>query len=167
VQFGQWTAAIESFRNEYGHYPVFDGSNLVNGGATSSGSSEHRFYDLLAGHHRDGSALDNTGATSAGAQNRKLISFYSFAESDLTDANSASPNLVRDACGNTEIAVLVDRNLDGVINASDYGGVLPIVGGIRPGPEEFPAGGVRAGVVFYSASPGATSENPQFVLSWK
>ena len=68
---------------------------------------------------RDGTALSLTGA--AAMQNRKLLSFFSFTDSDFTNASSTTPNLVHDAFDNTEIAVLVDKNLDGVIKVgSDY-----------------------------------------------
>jgi len=162
VQFNQWSAAISAFRNEYGYYPLFDESNTVNGGATAV---DHPFHDLLAGRKRNGSPL--TAGTAAAAQNKKLISFYSFPESDLTSANSASPGLMCDAFGNTDIAVLVDRNLDGVIDSQDYGESLPSVGGMRPSETDFPAAGIRAGVLFYGRTPSATIESPEFICSWK
>jgi len=164
VQFNQWAAAIETFRQEYGHYPAFHSSNLVNGGAISDPSTEHIFHDVLTARHRNGTALTpahNTGPTSAAGQNRKLIAFFSFSDSDLNPAG-----LLRDAFDNTEIAVLTDRNLDGLINAADYG-TLPLVGGIRPGAADLPANGIRAGVIFYAPAPGATTENPEFIFSWK
>ncbi len=163
VQFSQWAAAIASFRSEYGYYPVFDASNKVNGGITAA--AEHPLHDVLAGHKRDGAAL--ASGSSAATQNRKLIAFYSFPESDFTDAASAAPGLLCDAFGTTDIAVLVDRNLDGVINSVDYGESLPTVAGIRPSVSDFPATGVHAGVIFYSAAPGATADAPQFIFSWK
>jgi prepilin-type N-terminal cleavage/methylation domain-containing protein len=162
VQFNQWAAAIAAFRSEYGFYPLFDGSNTVNGGADEIA---HPFHDVLAARKRNGSAL--TAGSSAAVQNKKLISFYAFTESDFTDVGSATPNLLRDGFGATDIAVLVDRNLDGVINSTDFGETLPAVGGIRPEETDFPATGIRAGVAFYSAAPGATVAAPQFVFSWK
>jgi hypothetical protein len=63
--------------------------------------------------------------------------------------------------------VLVDRNLDGLINSTDFGETLPAVHGVRPSVAEFPASGVRAGVVFYAAASDATPEDPKFVFSWK
>jgi prepilin-type N-terminal cleavage/methylation domain-containing protein len=161
VQFNQWAAAVEAFRSEYGVYPVFHSSNLVNGGA---GASAHPFHDLLAARHRDGSALDP--ASEAAKQNRKRIAFFTFAESDFTPDSGVTPNLLRDAWGNTEIAVLVDRNLDGVISTDDFGR-LPSVAGLRPDAGDFPAAGLRAGVAFYAPLPDATPERPAFVFSWK
>ena len=123
VQFSQWAAAIESFRGEYGYYPQFDSSNKVNGGAGSTGV--HPFHEILAGRQGDFSPLAN-GSTAA-SQNRKRIAFYSFSEGDFTDAASSTPNLLQDAFGNTDIAVIVDRDLDGVITSNDYNGTLPLV----------------------------------------
>ena len=164
VHFNQWAAAIETFRQEYGHYPAFHSSNLVNGGAVSDPSSEHIFHDVLTARRRNGVALtaaDNTGPASAAGQNRKLIPFHSFSESEVN-----ALGLIRDAFDSTEIAVLTDRNLDGLINAADYG-TLPLVGGIRPGAADIPATGIRAGAIFYAPAPGATTENPDFIFSWK
>ncbi len=157
VQFTQWAAAIESFRSEYGYYPAFDVSNLVNGGVTAA---DHLFHDILAAKKRDGTALTTGGA--AILQNRKLISFYSFSDADFTPAS-----LIRDAFDNTAIAVLVDKDLDGVIRSGADFATLPLVGGIAPASADFPVNGVRAGVIFYAPAPGATVANPEFILSWK
>ena len=167
VQFNQWVAAMEGFRSEYGYYPVLHSSNLVNPpGQTSDPATLHLLHDLLAAHRRDGSALPvystATNSQFPEVQNRKLIGFYSFVAADFT-----AGNLLGDASGNTEIAVLVDRNLDGIITADDYGGTLPAVAGISPTTADFPAAGIRAGVVFYAPAPGATAANPALVCSWK
>ncbi|HTO03757.1 MAG TPA: hypothetical protein VL069_08645, partial [Opitutus sp.] len=162
VQFNQWAVAIASFRSEYGYYPLFDASYKVNGGADEV---NHLFHDVLAGRKRNGAAL-STGSPAA-SQNKKQISFCSFSEADFTGAGSATPNLLQDGFGETDIAVLVDRNLDGVINPIDYGETLPAVSGIRPNATDFPADGIRAGVVFYCAAPRATVDAPQFIFSWK
>ena len=157
VQFTQWAAAIESFRGEYGYYPAFDASNLVNGGVTVT---DHLFHDILAARKRDGTALTAGGA--AALQNRKLIAFYSFSDADFT-----SGNLIRDAFDNTVIAILVDKDLDGVIRQGTDFAALPQVGGIAPTSADFPAAGVRAGVIFYTPAPGTTAANPEFIFSWK
>ena len=165
VQFSQWAAAIEGFRSEYGYYPAFDATALVNASATTAITGDHLFHDILAGRKRDGTALLSTGP--AATQNRKLIGFYSFSDADFTNASSPTSNLLRDAFDNTEIAVLVDKNLDGVIRVgSDYL-VLPPVGGLTPNSIDFPATGVRAGVIFYAPAPGADAANPEFIFSWK
>lgn len=165
VQFSQWAAALEGFRSEYGYYPAFDPTALVNGGATTVITADHLFHDILAGRKRDGTPLPPAGP--AATQNRKLISFYSFSDADFTYASSPTPNLLRDAFDNTEIAVLVDKNLDGVIRiGSDYP-VLPAVGGLTPSAADFPAAGISAGVIFYAPAPGADPTNPEFIFSWK
>lgn len=165
VQFSQWSAALEGFRSEYGHYPSFDPTALVNGGVTTAITGDHLFHDILAGRKRDGTPLPPAGP--AATQNRKRISFYSFSDADFTNASSPTPNLLRDAFDNTGIAVLVDKNLDGVIQVgSDYP-ALPAVGGLTPGAGDFPATGVRAGVLFYTPAPGADAANPGFIFSWK
>lgn len=172
VQFNQWAAALEGFRSEYGCYPALHSSNLVNPpGQSTDPSTLHLFHDILAAKRRDGSALPayTTGTNSQfpEAQNRKLISFYSFSDAEFIGASSSAPHLLRDAFDNTEIVVLIDRNLDGVIKAgSDYA-TLPAVGGITPSAVDFPSSGVRAGVIFYAPAPGADAANPEFIFSWK
>jgi prepilin-type N-terminal cleavage/methylation domain-containing protein len=171
VQFNQWAAAIESFRSEYGYYPSFDASNLVNGGATTVVSGDHLFHDILAGKKRDGSAPGTSSSSSAGSQNRKRIAFHSFSDADFTAADSPYPHLIRDAFDNLSIAVLVDRNLDGRIDSGDYGSLPSVVASdgtsIRPSTTDIPADGVRAGVIFYAPDPNATAANPAFIFSWK
>jgi hypothetical protein len=67
--------------------------------------------------------------------------------------------------------VIVDGNLDGKIDSSDYPSGLPLVNGMRPtigsSTADFPATGVRARVVFYVPKPGADATNPDFIFSWK
>ncbi|MDI1250770.1 MAG: type II secretion system protein [Lacunisphaera sp.] len=172
VQFSQWAAAIEGFRSEYGYYPALHGSNLVNPpGQATDAAALHLFHDILAAKRRDGSALPaytaGTNSQFPEAQNRKLISFHLFSDADLTGATSPTPNLLRDAFDQTEIAVLVDRNLDGLIKAGSDFAALPAVGGLTPSATDFPATGVRAGVIFYAPAPGADAPNPGFIFSWK
>ena len=167
VQFNQWAAAIEGFRGEYGYYPVFHPSNLVNPpGQSTDPATLHLFHDLLTARRRDGAQLpayaNGTNPLFPEAQNRKLIGFATFVPADFS-----ADNLLLDAFGHSEIAVLVDRNLDGLINASDYGGLLPAVDGLTPAGADFPSNGVRAGVVFYASAPDATVDNPGFIFSWK
>jgi prepilin-type N-terminal cleavage/methylation domain-containing protein len=157
VQFAQWTAAVESFRSEYGHYPIFDAGGLVNGGVTET---DHLFHDLLAARKRSGAAFATGDA--ALMQNRKAIAFHSFGDDELNEAN-----LVCDAAGNASLAVLTDRDLDGVIKPGVDYTALPAVNGMTPSAVDIPATGVRAGVIFYAPAPGATTTNPEFVFSWK
>jgi prepilin-type N-terminal cleavage/methylation domain-containing protein len=171
VQFNQWASALEGFRSEYGYYPALHASNLVNPpGQNTDPSTLHLFHDVLAARRRDGSVLPAYNAASPQnpeAQNRKLIAFHAFNDADLTNASSPAPNLLRDAFDNTEIAVLTDRNLDGIINAADFGGTLPAVGGMTPGAADIPTTGIRAGVIFYAPAPGADAAHPDFIFSWK
>ncbi len=167
VQFNQWAGAIDAFRSEYGFYPVLHSSNLVNPpGQNTDPATLHLFHDILAARRRDGSALPAYTATTNSqfpeAQNRKLISLHSF-----RDADFSPDNLLRDAFDNPVIAVLVDRNLDGVIKAGSDFTVLPAVNGLTPGSADFPTAGIRAGVIFYAPVPGASVANPEFIFSWK
>jgi prepilin-type N-terminal cleavage/methylation domain-containing protein len=172
VQFSQWAAAMEGFRSEYGYYPALHGSNLVNPpGQNTDPAALHLFHDVLAAKRRDGTMLPAwstaTNAQFPEAQNRKLIGFYSFGDADFTNTAAATPNLLHDAFDNTEIAVLVDQNLDGVIKPGSDFAAPPAVGGMTPGATDFPATGVRAGVIFYVPAPGADAANPGFIFSWK
>ncbi|KXU35876.1 hypothetical protein AXK11_04900 [Cephaloticoccus primus] len=161
VQFAQWAAAIEAFRREYGHYPQFDPSHKVNGGASASG--EHLFHDILAGRRRDGQPI----AGLALAQNRRRMAFHSFGQTELGGGTQPALALICDAQGNTDIAVLVDRNLDGRIDAADYP-VLPSVSreGALIGAPAIPPSGLSLPVAFYSAAANATVAAPEFVVSW-
>jgi prepilin-type N-terminal cleavage/methylation domain-containing protein len=167
VQYNQWAAALESFRSEYGFYPALHASNLVNPpGQNADPSTLHLLHDILAARRRDASPLPayatSTNRQFPEVQNRKLISFHSFRDVDFSPEN-----LLRDGCENTVIAVLVDKNLDGVISVGTDFIALPAVNGLTPGITDFPATGIRAGVIFYSAVPGATATNPEFIFSWK
>ena len=189
TQFSQWGAAFEAFKQEYGTYPQFStagAQKLVNPLGTSTQlTGNHLFHDLLAGTRRDGSQL--TGATTGNpppaiAQNPRRIRFVSFTDSDFVlaadvaagRATNAQLNYIRDAFYNTSIAVITDSNLDGVINGRDTTGGFPgvvVAGGtttIRPTTVVTTAltGGIHAGVIFYSAPTGATSEN-DLIMSWK
>jgi prepilin-type N-terminal cleavage/methylation domain-containing protein len=199
AQFAQWAAAIEAFRQEYGFYPTFEttgaGQNKVNGN-TAGGTNltaTHRFYETLVGARRDGSALPTTTSGNPSppqAQNTRRIQFISFTEADMVPTTTTDPNLtskrglIRDAFDNTDIAVLVDRNLDGAIKVGGTGGdsigslpnvsppdnsnvrVPPSSSGTTP---DFPTaaqGGVRAGVVFYCLPPKGTTSS-DLIMSWK
>jgi prepilin-type N-terminal cleavage/methylation domain-containing protein len=167
VQFNQWAVAIEGFRSEYGYYPALHSANLVNPPSQSSDPATlHLFHDILSARRRDNSALPAyTTATNnqfPEIQNRRLISFHSFRDADFT-----TDNLLRDASDHTEIAVLVDRNLDGIIKSGSDFTTLPAVNGLTPGSVDFPEAGIRAGVIFYSAAPDASAANPEFIFSWK
>lgn len=194
-QFAQWGAAIESYRQEYGGYPTFEtsgaGLNKVNGNTVGGTNltAVHRFYETLVGTRRDGSAL--TGAATGSptpplGQNTRRIQFITFTEADMVPTTSADPTLttkrglIRDSFDNTDIAVLMDKNLDGAVKFSAQGGdginSLPLVSppdnaGVRlaPNTTDFPAanqGGVRGGVVFYCMPPNGTTQT-DLLMSWK
>lgn len=195
-QYAQWGAAIEAFRQEYGYYPTFEtsgaGANKVNGN-TAGGTNltaVHRFYETLVGTRRDNSALPTTTTGTPAppqAQNTRRIQFITFTDADIVPVGTTDPTLttkrglVRDAFDNTDIVVLMDRNLDGAVKYAAAGGdsitALPVVSppdntGLRvpvPTTADFPAaaqGGVRTGVLFYSAPPGATAAT-DLLMSWK
>ncbi|HUR56446.1 MAG TPA: prepilin-type N-terminal cleavage/methylation domain-containing protein [Opitutaceae bacterium] len=195
-QFAQWATAIEAFRQEYGYYPTFEttgaNANKVNGNTQGNGNlaQVHRFYETLVGTRRDGQAL--TGAATGTptpplGQNTRRIPFISFTDADIVPATTTDPNLttkrglIRDAFDNTDIAVLMDRNLDGAVKSGTVGGdSITTLPGVRPADNpngqaimpaqaDFPnaqQGGVRTGVLFYCAPPRATT-NADLLLSWK
>lgn len=172
VQFSQWVTAIEGFRSEYGYYPQFDSSNLVNPASQSTvASTEHLFHDILAARRRDGTPLPAFGVGTNGntpeAQNRKRITFHEFGEGEITGDDDVTPNLIKDAYDNTVIAVLVDRNLDGKIDSNDYPGGIPSVAGMSLTVADYPVTGLRLRVAIYAPGPTATVQNPEFIFSWK
>ena len=190
VQFSQWAAGFEVFRQEYGTYPQLSPNGamkLVNPPGTSINPQQvHLFHDTLTGRRRDPAGTWPT--TTAGtppppqAQNTRRIQFVSFTDSDFVTTGDVSagynPNnqlwLIRDAFHNTSIAVVADSNLDGVVNGRDttggFPGVLPVglPNTIRPTTvvTTGQTGGIHAGVIFYCAPPGATTEN-DLIMSWR
>ncbi|MDB6170328.1 MAG: hypothetical protein JWM88_3192 [Verrucomicrobia bacterium] len=155
VLFGQWILAMEQFRQEYGFYPsVSDSAGKLD---TS------RFVVALTGCGLDGKAIADP-ATLEG--NARCLPFYTLVEGDLNDARTA----IIDGFGNTDIAVLVDRDGDGRITPADGnpGAVTSGRSGAASAPraEDLePAGGIRAGVIFYSAGNGTGPED--IVFSFK
>lgn len=165
AQFSQWGSAIELFRQEYGFYPDFEGG--ASGGSFDwvIDSPEHTilFFETLSGKKMNGDLLEDTdsfGGYDAG--NTKGIRFLSFGSGDLTE--SISPEL-QDGFGNTEIAVLFDRDYDGMIEIGsdeDYD-TAPEVKNLSPGLESGDI--VRTGVIFYS--PGVGNSDNDVVKSWE
>jgi prepilin-type N-terminal cleavage/methylation domain-containing protein len=170
------------------------GLNKVNGNTAGSANlaGQHRFYETLVGSRRDGAALPTTIAGTPPppqAQNTRRIQFITFTESDIVSASTTDASLltkrglIRDAFDGTDIVVLVDRNLDGSIKVGGTGGdgIASLPGILAPdstvrltpsstgNAPDFPTvaqGGVRAGVVFYSAPPKATT-SADLIYSWK
>jgi prepilin-type N-terminal cleavage/methylation domain-containing protein len=181
IQFGQWAQAIKSFKNAYGYYPKFE-TNTVNGklkaNDTTMANNDYFFRELLTGQ---GAKASSTGIEfysdeGTSPQNRKRNNFLPVDHSQLT--NQANGDLVdgalKDAWGNVEIGVIVDRNGDGFINDKDLSatnypeltaindrGTLKRTGttGIaeyikKADPSER---GVRAEVLFYSPGKGRSN----------
>ncbi len=156
VQFAQWTGAMEQFRQEYGFYPAIDGGS---GGKVLPAV----FAGALTGRTLDGTA-DALPGNLAG--NTRLLSFYVLTDGELGENRTA----LSDAFGNSDIAVLYDRNGDGVINEAD-GSVVAVTGretgiSLSPAMEDLDlAAGLRGGVIFYSAGRGQSASD--LIFSWK
>lgn len=155
VMFSEWAGAMELFRQEYGYFPAIDdGRGKVDAA---------RFAGALTGR-----ALDGTAAASPEvlAGNQHLAAFYTLSEAEL---NESRTSLV-DAFGNTDIAVLYDRDGDGRITAAE-GASTPVRGidgelDLQPTESDLNlVTGVRASVIFYSAGKG--TQPTDLVLSWK
>ncbi len=169
VQLNRWTAAMEQFRLEYGYYPAVgtDGMLATAGDAVT-------FVRTLAGRNPDGSLVADAAELNG---NVRRLAFTAFSAADFFDPDhpGAVPDfdgneLLCDSFGNTEIGVLVDRNGDGLIRASDDGEPVAVRGAageaaLVPAEADLPAGGVRGGVLFYTAGSAAIPED--MVLSWK
>ena len=155
VQFGQWAVAMEQFRQEYGYYPAIDGgSGRVNPAL---------FAGALTGQTLDGRAAADRSQLSG---NSRQLRFYYIGEGELNETRTE----LTDAFGNTDIAVIYDKNGDGMIGSAD-GEVVAVRGqggtaAWAPGGKDLNlTAGVRAGVIFYSAGNGL--EPGDLVLSWK
>ena len=158
VQFSQWAAAMGMFKQEYGYYPTSI--------AVSNKISSNVFFPALTGKDYLGQVPGNYFG------NTKALSYYSAADSEITStANGDATNgQLKDAFGNTDIAIFFDTNGDGVINGSDTPALstkqvvsvnttLPLTPTFSTGP------GVRAGVIIYSAGKGTTAND--IVYSWQ
>ena len=156
VQFGQWVAAMDQFRQEYGFYPPVDG-----------GSGGKIVPDIFAGALTGQPLTATTPATESQlAGNVRRLRFYHISEGEL----SASRTELVDGFGNTDIAVIYDKNGDRLVSSTD--GEARGVRGLERVTEWTPStsdldlsGGVRAGVIFYSAGNGTAQGD--LVFSWK
>lgn len=156
VQFTQWALAMDQFRREYGYYPAIDGERPGH-------VSPEDFAGALTGMSFDG-LTRATGAQLRG--NDRQYRFYSIGEDEV---NASRTGLV-DAFGNTDIAVICDRNGDGMITSAD--GATVGVRGQYSEAELFPtdrelnlAVGIRSGVIFYTAGNAAGPHD--LVFSWR
>lgn len=164
VQFSQWATAIGVFKQENGFYPYFSASApTADGGVVlSNASARQLFVEILSGRRPDGSAITGAALT----QNKRRASYYSFADNEL-EATGVTVDSIKDAFGNSEIAVSIDYDNNGVINA--------LAGAVRGGnatdgygtayTPALPANGIRSGVVFYSAGKGSGIND--VVKSWE
>ncbi|MDP1579001.1 MAG: type II secretion system protein [Candidatus Didemnitutus sp.] len=158
VQFNQWAAAMEQFKQEYGYYPQIDA-----GSSTPNKINPIRFAGALTGKRLDGTPFARGDVNLGG--NTKMIAFYALTDAEL----STDRTQLVDAFGNTDIAVLYDRNGDGRITIADGNRVSVLdQSGNALTPDDSDLNlttGVRAGVLFYSAGYGESNGN--LVLSWK
>jgi prepilin-type N-terminal cleavage/methylation domain-containing protein len=168
VQFSQWASALEQFRQEYGFYPA-----VGTDGRLATPADTLTFVRTLSGTNPDGSVVADPVDLNG---NLKRRCFCVLGPADFFDpdrpggvADFSGNELLCDAFGNTEIAVLLDRNGDGFVKPSDDGPVPAVTGGVGrsllPGDAELPAAGVRTGVLFYSAGRGAIPQD--LILSWR
>jgi len=150
AQFSGYATAYESFKAEYGYYPLM-GSSSSTFGLKGSINNEI-FIQTLSGRRKDGKDMDNSKAMDA---NKKRISFYSFAESEFALAGipGVAEGDIVDAFDNPNIVIIVDDDRDGIIPAGDFGG------GLNPAP-----GDIHAGVVIYVLKNDAADW--QQVTSW-
>jgi prepilin-type N-terminal cleavage/methylation domain-containing protein len=169
VQFAQWTAAMEQFRQEYGYYP-----EVGTDGKLATPADTLKFVRTLGGRNPDGSAVAAAADLNG---NAKRIAFYAFTEADFFDpdrveggADYSGNELLRDAFGNTEIGLLIDRNGDGLVKPGDEGAAVAVASvlggaGFAPGEADLSAVGVRAGVLFYCAGRGTSQAD--LIMSWR
>src|SRR5690606_15150637 len=147
AQFSQWATALGLFKQEYGYYPT----TIQTGNKIESDV----FIAALSGRDYKGSPAESD-AKAAG--NKKLVPFYSFSDSDLKkDEGGEIQEQIVDAFGNEEIAIIMDRDGNGVIDGSD-GSFVPVKGiddTVSAAPD-LPASGIRDGVVYYSAGKGGS-----------
>lgn len=177
TQFSRWATAMELYNAEYGTYPPIYGNYSGGGSAGINTINAEKCSVALTGRKLDGTNAD-LRASSATAErkvgNTKLIAFYTIAEAEI-NRTGATP-LLQDYFGNTDIAVLYDKNGDGIINGSDIR-VLPTVrakggGTFTPDLTDINLSkGIPVPVAFYSAGKGRADggkiESKDAVFSWK
>ena len=162
TQFAQWAVSIEGFRAEYGYYPNFAAVTAPLPAAARINEVPGLYFQTLTGRREDGAAADLPRALAA---NPRRVAFVAFTGEEVGPVVN-SP--ICDAFGNTDIVVLVDRDGDGLIQVpAPLPTVVSAQTGIvlTPDAAAFPAAGVRAGVLFFSAGTGNSSED--IVYSWR
>lgn len=174
VTFGLWASGMEQFKSTYGFYPQIDGSYGNTGGSPNIVNSQ-KFSVALTGRYIDGNELPTTATTTDKVGNSRKNSFYNFTQTELN--NNVTPPVMWDSFGNTEIAVMYDKNADGLIKNDDVP-KAPSVGAVGGGrytpnlPIDFDlTQGLHAGAVFYSAGKGNPDNTPidagAAIFSWQ
>jgi prepilin-type N-terminal cleavage/methylation domain-containing protein len=163
TQFAQWAVAIDGFRAEYGYLPNFAATTTAPlPSASRVNEVPGLFHQTLVGRREDGAVPDLVRAQAA---NPRRVAFLNFGVDELGDGVNPP---IRDAFGNTDIVILVDRDGDGLIPApSPIPAVVSVETGrtLTPDAGAFPDGGVRAAVLFYSAGAGRNAED--IIYSWR
>lgn len=118
TQLNGYANAIIQYKSEYGYWPPI----IVGTGTGASNfniqGNEDDFMFALSGRSKNGTIPSDK------RQNRKAIPFYSFSDQEFYDSNgdgtidSATDNL-GDPFDNPNIYVAVDKDGNGIINASD------------------------------------------------
>lgn len=173
-QFSQWSQALVLYKQEYGFYPPINRAAYATDGVNKLKSDA--FAAALTGKQLNGTAFASSAATDVLFGNKKRSSFYTIANTDLNEARTA----LVDAFGNTDIVVVVDKDGNGMITASDFDNPKPtslptvtsidgttltpapvtnlaVTGGSETGP--------RASVIFYSAGKGGSASD--VIFSWE
>jgi len=162
IQFTQWADAMELFKQTYQFYPVLDG-NYVGAVGAPNKINTPKFFVALTGIQWDNNPLASGADLVTKAGNTKLKQFYSVGQNEVLRDNT--PYQLQDAFGNTDIAVVWDKDCNGVINQADNN-TLPYVESINGGrftPD--PKAdidmqlGVYIGVIFYDAGNGDSAGN--------
>ena len=161
VQFSQWAAACEVFKQEYGFYPSLAAN-------TGSGAIDPTsFFANLTARDYNGAALTGTNLK----DNKKKRSFYSASDSEVLKDGATAKNEIIDAFGNSTINYMYDADGDGKIANAErltsklQGGnsVDGLSAAVTSGTVDTTE--IRAGVAFYSA--GANNSITDYVYSWK
>ncbi len=166
-QFSQWTSAAVLYKQEYGFYPPINQKTY--NVAEENKLQTAAFAAALTGKTIKGEVITKTTELFG---NKKKIAFYNIADSDL----NADKTALVDAFGNTDIAVIYDKNSDGMITNDDYdkgGTSMPKIKALdsstdltpEPATKITDKTGPRASIVFYSAGQG--DDNNKIVYSWE
>ena len=168
-QFSQWATAFMLFKQEYGYLPQ------VTVSTTNRMIDPTKFIGALSGKDYLGVPISSTTSPDL-AGNKKRISFYGFADGDLLrNAAGTTINEVIDSFDNSQIAMIIDVDNDGLIKDSSTELVRQnlksgnsVAGlsatAITTPATQFPADGLRMGVAFYSVGKG--EKDTDLVYSW-